>query len=408
MNETETRKRERGEGRISSRPGSKFLWLQYYVNGQQIRMSAKTDNEKKARSLLRKKVGALANGIVEDSRGLKYEHLRDSYIDHYVTNKKKSLRRDRKGVAYLESVRRLNGFFKGRRAVEIDADVMRQYQREQQAEGLSDGTINRALASLRAMFRLAQQDRKIKNIPFFPMLAESKPRQGTLPHEKYAALLAALPDDIRPIVVIAFNTGMRRGEIVGLRWSNVQWMDRIIRIEDSKNGDAREVPFAGELETVLKAQYAKRQPSCDFVCYRMNRLGHAQRVGNFRKVWSRICTRLGLGKMVPVLDAAGNPKIQKPRYEHSQPKPKLRYTGLLLHDLRRTFISDAEHSGAPRHEVMKISGHRSEAVYKRYAIENRENRRAALDRIAAYRAQKVGDISSTVEVAPEQEQSVIH
>ncbi len=251
------------------------------------------------------------------------------------------------------------------------------------------------------MFTLAQRENKIKHLPFFPMLTENKPRQGTLPHEKYGVLLAALPDYIRPIVVIAFNTGMRRGEILGLRWSDIKWMDRIIRIEDSKNNDAREIPFTDELETLLKAQFAKRQEGCDFVCFRINRLGHAQRVGNFRKVWSRVCAELGLAKMESVVDAAGNPQFQKPRYEHSKPKPKVRYTGLLLHDLRRTFISDAEHSGAPRHEVMKISGHRSEAVYKRYAIENRKNRRAALDQIAAYRAQKVGDISGAVQESPE-------
>ncbi len=81
MNES---KRERGEGRIFERKGSKFLWLQYYVNGQQVRMSAKTDNEKKARNLLRKKVGAVANGIVQDSRSLKYKDLRASYMDDWV------------------------------------------------------------------------------------------------------------------------------------------------------------------------------------------------------------------------------------------------------------------------------------------------------------------------------------
>lgn len=189
---------------------------------------------------------------------------------------------------------------------------------------------------------------------------------------------------------------MRRGEILGLRWSNIDWMERIIRITDSKNGDAREIPFAGELEAVLKAQYANRQPSCDHVCFPVNRLHHAQPIGNFRKVWSRVCVKLGLGKMESVLDAAGNPVFEPLRYKHSKPKPKLRYDGLLLHDLRRTFVSDAEHSGAPRHEVMKMSGHRSEAVYKRYAIENVKNRRAALEQIAAYRAEKFGDTSGTV------------
>jgi len=136
----------------------------------------------------------VANGIVQDSRSLRYEDIRDAYMDDYVTNGKKSLRRDRQGVAYLESVRRLDDFFAGYRAVEIDADLMRRYQREQQNSELSNASINRAVSSLRKMFTLAQRDGRIRNLPFFPMLPESRPRQGTLPHDKYAALLAALRD----------------------------------------------------------------------------------------------------------------------------------------------------------------------------------------------------------------------
>lgn len=403
---SETQKRERGEGRIFRRKHSQFLWLQYYRNGAQIRESSGTDDEKKARGILRKKIGAVANGIAQDSRSLRYENLRDAFMDDYVTNAKKSLRHDKEGKPYLESVRRLDDFFAGYRAVDIDTDLMRKYQREQQSSGLSNGSINRAIAGLRKMFTLAQRDGRIRNLPFFPMLPESKPRQGTLPHHRYAELLAALPDYIRPVVAIAFATGMRRGEILGLRWSNIQWMDSIIRIEDSKNGDPREIPFGAEIAAVLKGQFTNRQEGCDFVCYRVNRLGHAQRIGNFRKVWSRVCVKLGLGQMEPVVDAAGNPVFEPPRDEDSKPRPKTRYSGLLLHDLRRTFVSDAEHSGAPRHEVMKMSGHRTESVYRRYAIADRENRRAALDQIAAYRAQKFGDTSGTQSTEMQQDVSV--
>jgi integrase len=209
---------------------------------------------------------------------------------------------------------------------------------------------------------------------------------------------------------------MRRGEISGtgpraiggLRWSNILWMDRIIRIEDSKNGDPREIPFTAEIETMLQAQFAKRQEGCDRVCFRLDRKGDARPIGNFRKVWSRVCVKLGLGKMEPVVDKAGNPVFEPQRYKHSRPRPKLRYSGLLLHDLRRTFVSDAEHSGAPRHEVMQMTGHRTESVYRRYAISDRENRRAALDQIAAYRAQKFGDTTGTVSTKTGQDDSVVN
>ena len=81
------------------------------------------------------------------------------------------------------------------------------------------------------------------------------------------------------------------------------------------------------------------------------------------------------------------------------------YTGLLFHDLRRTFVTDAKNAGAPRHEVMKVTGHRTESVYRRYAIENRECRRVALDQIDAYRSEK-RDSSGTVEAIPSSEEHV--
>ena len=53
-----------------------------------------------------------------------------------------------------------------------------------------------------------------------------------------------------------------------------------------------------------------------------------------------------------------------------------KYVGVIFDDLRRTFVTGAEHSGAPRHEVMAITGHKTESVYTRYAIERyREERK---------------------------------
>lgn len=81
---------------------------------------------------------------------------------------------------------------------------------------------------------------------------------------------------------------------------------------------------------------------------------------------------------------------------------------MIFHDLRRSFITGAEHAGAARHEVMAMSGHKTEAVYKRYAIGNRERRRAALTQIEDYRAKKFGDNSGTIEGSPMQDNPVVN
>jgi hypothetical protein len=53
---------------------------------------------------------------------------------------------------------------------------------------------------------------------------------------------------------------------------------------------------------LLVEQRAKRQPTCPYVCYRLDRKDHAIRVRGFRKAWYSACVRAGLGKMEPKID----------------------------------------------------------------------------------------------------------
>jgi hypothetical protein len=115
-------------------------------------------------------------------------------------------------------------------------------------------------------------------------------------------------------------------------------------------------------------------------------------------------------KVVEVNGDATGPAFAPARTDRprSLPKQKMIYNGLIFHDLRRSFVTDAEHAGAPRHEVMKVSGHKTESVYKRYAISNRERRRAALEQIDQYRAQNFGDKTGTIDGPGKRESSVIN
>jgi integrase len=114
-------------------------------------------------------------------------------------------------------------------------------EREQKANGYSNASVNRSIASIRKMFTLAARDGKLRHLPFFPMLKESRPKQGVLARDKYQQLVEALPSYLKLPVIIAFHTGMRRAEILNLTWSNIKFMDRVVEIEESKNGEA--APF---------------------------------------------------------------------------------------------------------------------------------------------------------------------
>jgi hypothetical protein len=158
-------KRDRGDGRVFARPGSKFLWIQYNAHGRQIRESSGETDPKKAEKKLKLRTGGVRHGIVPDSRGLRYEDLREAFFDDYISKGKKSIRHDKDGKPYLEAVKRLDTYFAGFRAVEIDADSVRKFQRQQLALGMANGSINRSVAALRRMFKLAQEDEKIRAFP---------------------------------------------------------------------------------------------------------------------------------------------------------------------------------------------------------------------------------------------------
>jgi integrase len=379
-----TTKRERGEGSLYLRNG--IWWLSYYDSGRRIRVTSGTANEKKARKFLNKKTGGILNNIHGDSRSLRYEDIRDAFYAECELNKKdhKSLRIDSKGNLYFESVRRLDKFFANRRIVDIDSALIREFKKKLHKDGCANGTTNRSVAALRRMFTLAAEEGVIHNLPVFKMMEEAEPRKGTLAHEKYDALREELPEHLRPVLIAGFCMGARLGEILGLKWENINWIQRTLTFVDTKNGESREIVFSSEIEATLRDQFSRRQQGCPYVFFKIDAKGHAHRIGDFRKVWRRICVKLELARWEPVI-ANGEPVYERLRYQHSKAKPKMRYVGLIFHDLRRTFITDAEDAGAPRHEVMAISGHKSESTYKRYAISNKKQQRAAMNTIEGFR-----------------------
>lgn len=85
-------------------------------------------------------------------------------------------------------------------------------------------------------------------------------------------MLAALPEYLRPVVKLAYSTGMRRGEVISLQWENVDLLNRQIRLNpgDTKNGEGRVIPLGDELVDTLQSQLHLRNttiPDCPLVFF---------------------------------------------------------------------------------------------------------------------------------------------
>jgi len=353
-------RRVRGDGRIWRR--GRICWIQYYVNGRPVRESSHSDRKAVAERLLRQRLGEVAAGIALLPRAARvtYEQMRDALLADYAANQRRWLTRAGK----LYEVSALDQFFGGYRAVNISTDAIRAFIYKRQTEGATNGTINRPLALLRRMFNLAVQDRKLRDVPHVPMLKEAPPRKGFLEHADYQKLRQELPEHLRPILAVGYFTGMRLGEIRDLRWSNVSLDDAEIRLDPgtTKNDEPRTISLVTELLEMLKIAREKG-PDAEFVftC-------DGQRVGSFYKAWKSACKRAGLA-------------------------------GLLFHDLRRTGLRNLVRAQVPERVAMKISGHKTRAVFERYNIVSGRDLKDAASKLEAYLAGQNGDKTGTIATA---------
>ena len=121
-------------------------------------------------------------------------------------------------------------------------------------------TINRFLAVIAHMFTKAADWKMIDraNIPKVKMLKENNKRLRYLSREECSELIAVCDPHLRPIVITALNTGMRRQEILGLRWdSHVDLRHGFILLSLTKNGERREIPINSTLRATLQGKHRR-------------------------------------------------------------------------------------------------------------------------------------------------------
>lgn len=384
------KRRERGRGHIfrpkfKTKDGQKRecpnFWIQYYWCGVAYRENTHSDKITVAEKLLLRRLGQMQAGKFVGTRveKVRFNELAEDIRRDYRNEKNRSIDRLERSLGYLSR------FFGNRRMIEIGTDLIEQYKelRKRQPgdegahEGLSTGassaTINRELAALKRMFHLGmeQEPPKVLRTPRIKMLKENNRRTGFLEHEQYRQLRDALPDYVRPILVLDYHSGVRIEEALGLQWEqNVDLLEKEVCLdpEMTKNEEARILPLEGEILETLKMQRELRDakyPDCPWVFFR-----DGKRIKNFYKAWRNACVKVGLG-----------------RFE-KQEDGREKYFGLIPHDLRRTAIRNLVRAGVPERVAMDISGHKTRSVFERYNITSRRDRQEAARRLSSYLSEK--------------------
>jgi integrase len=323
------RRRDYGTGRVYLRGNT--WWIQYYANGQQIRESSGSDKKSVAETQLHEKMVDAQNGAVAPKKQT-YEQLRDALYDHYETQKFKSLFRRADGTRYLGPVPALDRFFAEWKAEQINTPALKDFVRQRQAEGASNSNINHALRVLRRMFWLQVEENHFPQslVPYFPLLKKDAARKDYLTQPEFDKVVKHLPPSVRPLAIVAFNSGARKSELLKLRWQTVNLKDGFMTFRDTKNGEDRDVPIIGAARTALEA-LRKAHPDAEFVFVGKN----GQRLRDFRRAWQKATERAGLA-------------------------------GRKFHGLRRGMATRLMESGIDSQTARLITGHKDAATFEQY------------------------------------------
>jgi len=203
-------------------------------------------------------------------------------------------------------------------------------------------TTNRELAILKGMFTKAIDSglivtnpvKKVKLIPESDCL-----RERILSYDEERRLMDAAIPHLRPFLVIALNTGMRRGEILSLRWPQVDFRSRLVHVIKTKRAKNRIVPMNKTLYETLKALRAEASGSDKVYEWK-----HVQKA-----------------------------------YEKARTGAKL--DGLRLHDLRHTFATRLIQAGVDAFTVQRILGHSTITMTMRYVHSFEPEMRAAVEKL---------------------------
>jgi integrase len=402
-------RRKAGEGGLIRMKGSPFWWLKWQdATGRTHRESAKTTDREAAEKLLVKRVAQAKAGVLAGPslERVRFEEVAQDLRDYYATTGK----RDPQEVA--KRLKPLLAFFAGRRVRSIGPADVTAYVKSRKTPivvpaeerdspprvkpGKGNGTINRELGVLNKMLRLAHRNKKLAQVPVVELLAEPKARAGFFERVQYEKVRENLRPDLQVATDIAYTLGWRvRDEVLTLTWPQVNLKALTLRLEPgtTKNKDGRLVPLRHfpRLVAALHEQRARVEalekklgrvipevfPHLD--CQSLYgahethdgscRVKRPELVGTpvrgFKRAWKTACKRAGL-------------------------------PAKLLHDFRRTAVRNMERAGVPRSVAMAITGHRTESVYRRYAIVDERSIGEGTAKLAAFHESQAASQSNVV------------
>lgn len=297
-----------------------------------------------------------------------FDKFKEQYLEWSRANKKpKSSLRDEC------SLKQLSKFFDGKNLSEINPMMIERYKLNRKEEA-APATINRELACLRNMLNMAATWKKsskrswdfgkYKEVKLFK---EPPERMRPLLPEEEDRLFAAIQSTpkarhLEPIVLMALHTGMRKGEILNLKWENVNLDKNYITVEKTKNNKNRNIPINNLLKPILECGKLVTRSEYVFV----NRQG--QPYTDVKTAWWAALKRAGI-------------------------------EDFHFHDLRHTFGTRLGEAGTDIKTIAELMGHSDINMSGKYMHPSPEHKKQAVEMLA--NEKKVPSVFTSVAKTPE-------
>jgi integrase len=335
----------------------KIWWIDYYYKGRRLREPV-SESKQEAIDALKARKGDIVKGTFElkrEEREWWFDEFSIEYLDHLKSTRIRWWKRE------LSRLKILVRFFGKRLLSEITPYHVEKYK-EKRRKTVTGAGVNRELALLKAMFNKAIQWEfvKMKNpvseVSYYP----ERQMERILSNDEAERLIEVAGKSLKPVLIVALNTGMRKSEILELDWKNVDFARRYIRVERSKNNRSRKIPMNSAVYEEL--QRARRNRSE----YVFTQKRTSERLRCVASAFKTACQKAGI-------------------------------EGLRFHDFRHTFATNLVMNGIDLVTVKEILGHSDISMTVRYSHPSDKRKMEAVEKLVLGKELEIGESSYRVD-----------
>jgi integrase len=326
----------------------RVYWIDYLIEGYRKRERI-GPNKEAAEHRLREVKSARAEGrYIKKSPDVStlFRLLAAWYLDLPEVKAKRSYNRDQRSVKLLLS------YFGDRLLKDITPAIVESYKQKRLSEVNYKGTttkpatVNRELACLKTIYSKGVKNGKAEDNPARGVkhLKENNIRSRVLSFEEFTSLLTHSAPTLKPIIKLAYHTGMRLGEILSLTWGQMDLKEGFIHLrpEDCKTNEGRLVPLNQEMVEMFRTMPRGLPGAIVFT-------RNGAPINSIREAFKSACRR---AKIV----------------------------NFTFHDLRHTFVNNRRLEGHDYFRIMAATGHKTMSVFKRYNTVSRDELKALVEK----------------------------